>query len=83
MEKQKSGDVQPEMPEGKELDVFPEILTAQNIADYLHISRRRVYELMKLSPDHGGIPSIEIGITKRVRKETFETWLKRQERKMA
>jgi hypothetical protein len=65
------------------LDKLPEIITAQNISDYLHISRNRVYELMKLSPEHGGIPVISIGFTKRVRKETFEMWLKNQEKKMA
>jgi excisionase family DNA binding protein len=71
------------MGKEKPLSEQPEILTAQNIADYLHISRRRVYELFELSPDHGGIPVISIGITKRVRKETFENWLKQRERKMA
>lgn len=52
-----------------------EILTAQNIADYLGISRRRVYELFQLKPEHGGIPNFDIGLSKRVRKEDFLRWI--------
>ncbi|MEN6350309.1 MAG: helix-turn-helix domain-containing protein [Syntrophomonas sp.] len=54
---------------------MPEIITAQHIADYLHISRRRVYELLSLAPEAGGIPSIVIGASKRAAKTDFEAWL--------
>jgi hypothetical protein len=67
----------------KTLEDLPQILSAQDISDYLHISRNRVYELFKLSPSNGGIPVISIGITKRVRKENFISWVKQKEQKMA
>lgn len=51
------------------------ILTAQNIADYLQISRKRVYELMALSPKHGGIPSFSVGKSRRVERADFERWI--------
>lgn len=57
------------------LQELPEVLTAQNIADYLHISRRRVYELLALSPSAGGIPSFSIGSSKRATKDDFSNWL--------
>jgi predicted DNA-binding transcriptional regulator AlpA len=34
-------------------DDLPQILTAQNIASYLGISRRRVYELFQLKAESG------------------------------
>lgn len=57
------------------LDSMPEILTAQSIADYLHISRRRVYELFKIHPSEGGIPNFDLGDSKRVDKYDFIAWL--------
>ncbi|ART74836.1 hypothetical protein B4U37_01685 [Sutcliffiella horikoshii] len=56
---------------------LPAILTAQNIADYLKISRRRVYELFQISEEAGGIKCFEIGLTKRVEVEDFFAWLDR------
>ena len=55
-----------------------EFLTAQNIADLLRISRRRVYELFNVKVEHGGIPNISIGASRRVRKSDFEQWLERR-----
>jgi Helix-turn-helix domain len=66
---------------GKSIEELPEILTAQHISDYLHISRRRVYELFQIPADNGGIPVISIGLTKRVKKKSFVSWL--QEKEMA
>lgn len=57
---------------------LPDILTAQDIAEYLVISRRRVYELFQLHPDHGGIPNFDIGFSKRVQKEDFIKWIGRR-----
>lgn len=54
------------------------ILTAQDIADWLRISRRRVYELMDLKPEFGGIPNFSVGTSRRVLKEDLETWVIRQ-----
>ncbi len=57
------------------MDKLPEILTAQLIADYLGISRRRVYELFQTVPKHGGIPNFDIGASKRVEKKDFLAWI--------
>ncbi len=65
----------------KHIENLPDILTAQHIADYLCISRRRVYELFQTYPEHGGIPCFCIGASKRVDKPDFLNWLeaKKQE----
>lgn len=57
------------------LSELPEILTAKHIAEYLSISRRRVYELFQLKPEYGGIPNFEIGKSKRVDKVDFISWI--------
>lgn len=57
------------------LETLPEIITAQHIADYLSISRRRVYELFQLKPEAGGITNFEIGFSKRVKKVDFINWI--------
>jgi excisionase family DNA binding protein len=54
---------------------LPSILTAQDIADYLRIGRKRVYELMDLSPKHGGIPTFSVGRSRRVEKADFLRWI--------
>ena len=54
---------------------LPEILTAQDIANYLRISRGSVYDLMKLNLEQGGILSFSIGLTKRVEKKDFFDWI--------
>lgn len=54
---------------------LPDILTAQHIADYLKISRRRVYELFQLNERSGGIRYFEIGLSKRVEKSDFLQWI--------
>jgi len=60
------------------VDNLPHILTAQEIADFLRIGRKRVYELLDLSPDHGGIPSFNVGRSRRVEREEFRRWLDRR-----
>ncbi len=57
------------------IDELPEIITAQHIAKYLEISRRRVYELFQITPKAGGIPNFEIGLSKRVEKKDFLRWI--------
>lgn len=59
-------------------DQLPAVLTAQDIADYLKISRRRVYELFQRSEESGGIRNYEIGLTKRVDIEDFFAWLEKK-----
>jgi hypothetical protein len=61
-------------------ETLPEILTAQDIADFLAISRRRVYELFQLNPQLGGIPNFEIGLSKRVVKADFFNWIEARKR---
>lgn len=65
------------------LDLLPEIITAQHIANYLSISRRRVYELFQLKPEFGGIPNFEIGLSKRVEKSDFLKWIADRKREKA
>lgn len=62
------------------LESLPEILTAQDIADYLKISRGSVYELFKAKPECGGIPNIAIGISKRVEKADFIRWMQNKKK---
>lgn len=57
------------------LNELPEVLTAQHIADYLGISRRRVYELFQLKREYGGIPNFDIGFSKRVEKADLVKWI--------
>lgn len=56
-------------------DSLPDFLTAKHIAEYLAISRRRVYELFQIHPDFGGIPNFDIGASKRVEKSDFKNWI--------
>ncbi|NEU29179.1 helix-turn-helix domain-containing protein [bacterium LRH843] len=57
---------------------LPNILTAQHIADYLGISRRRVYELLQMSEEAGGIKCIQIGMSKRVDKKDLFRWIEQK-----
>ena len=59
-------------------DKLPDILTAKHIASYLQVSRRRVYELMQMKPEAGGIPSFNIGGSKRVDKQDLVGWIEGQ-----
>lgn len=70
------------MENGKSLEDYPEIMTAAHIAEYLQISRRRVYELFQIKPASGGIPCIAIGASKRVKKDSFVDWLNTKEKKV-
>ena len=57
------------------MDDLPEILTAKHIAAYLGLSLRRVYELFQINLKSGGIPSFNIGNSKRVEKKDFIKWI--------
>lgn len=57
---------------------LPNILTAKHIASYLGISRRRVYELLQMSEEVGGIRNFQIGLSKRVDKEDFLRWIEQK-----
>lgn len=62
------------------LQDMPEMLTAQHIASYLGISRQRVYELLQLHVEFGGIPNFDIGYSKRVDKQDFIRWIETRKR---
>lgn len=62
-------------------DSLPDTLTAQHIAEFLSISRRRVYELFQIQVEHGGIPHFSIGTSKRVEKSDFQQWIMRLKEK--
>lgn len=64
-------------------DSLPEILTAQHIADYLTISRRRVYELFQATEAAGGIANFDIGGSKRVDREDFKNWIEARKKEKA
>lgn len=57
------------------VDEMPEILTAKHIAEHLHLSKPRVYELMRTPVAAGGIPSFVIGKSCRARKIEYLTWV--------
>lgn len=65
------------LSKGVTLNELPEILSAQNIADYLSISRARVYELFQIKNSSGGIPNFSIGATRRVVKIDFIKWIEK------
>jgi excisionase family DNA binding protein len=50
---------------------YPPVLTADDIAEIMGISRRKAYELM----EHKDFPLIRIGRLKKVKREDFFKWL--------
>ena len=65
------------------IDDLPEIITAQHISDYLGISRGKIYELFQINPASGGIPSFDIGKSKKVEKKDFVAWIEARKREKA
>ncbi len=57
------------------LENLPDVLTAEALSQFLSLSKRRVYELMALKADAGGIPCMKIGRNKRVLKADFVNWM--------
>ncbi|MDQ0254137.1 excisionase family DNA binding protein [Evansella vedderi] len=63
---------------------LPDTLTAQQICEFLGISRKTVYELFKVPVEQGGIPNFEIGNSIRVEKTDFKIWINQlKEKKQA
>lgn len=54
---------------------LPDILTAKHISEHLHVSKRRAYELLQISPSIGGIKSFTFGRSVRARKDDYLKWL--------
>jgi hypothetical protein len=57
------------------LEEFPDILTAKMISEHLHLTPQQIYNLFRLSPAAGGIPSFSIGKSRRARKSEYVKWL--------
>ncbi|MBU9723649.1 MULTISPECIES: helix-turn-helix domain-containing protein [Bacillaceae] len=60
---------------------LPDILTAQQISEFLGLARKTVYELFKVPVHQGGIPNYEIGNSKRVEKADLIEWIKQLKEK--
>lgn len=60
---------------------LPDTISAKHIAKFLGISRRRVYELLQIHEDNGGIPNFSIGTSKRVEKSDFQQWITNKKKK--
>jgi len=61
------------------LEELPDILTAKHISAYLSLSKHRVYELLRINPSAGGIPSFNIGKSVRTKRNDFLNWLEKQQ----
>ncbi|MEK3851172.1 helix-turn-helix domain-containing protein [Paenibacillus sp. FSL R7-0340] len=64
--------------ERKTLKSLPDVLTSNDIAKYMSISRRTVYELLKINEDYGGIPNFSVGNSRRVMKSDFLDWIEKR-----
>ncbi|MDD5556101.1 MAG: helix-turn-helix domain-containing protein [bacterium] len=51
--------------------LYPEVMTIDEIADYLHLHKQVVYRHVK----HGNIPVSRIGATIRFKKSVIDAWL--------
>lgn len=60
------------------LTELPDMLTPQQVADYLNRSLRRTYDLLHLNPKYGGIPCFSTSGRKsriQVEKKDFIAWI--------
>lgn len=57
------------------LEDMPDLITADDIANYLGIHRDTVYHLLKLKPDYGGIKNFKVGALYRIFKVDFIKWM--------
>lgn len=61
-----------------EKEQLPAVMTAADIAGYLKISRRRVYEFLLRDPEQGGIRHAKFGASKRIERSDFMEWVEKQ-----
>ncbi|MGO4543256.1 helix-turn-helix domain-containing protein [Paenibacillus sp. 2TAB23] len=54
------------------IEQLPDVLTPQHIADYIGISRRRIYELCQ----SGEIKSFLIGASRKIHKSDLLDWVR-------
>lgn len=52
-----------------------DVLKAEDISEFLGMSKNKVYELMRINPNAGGIPTLRIGRNVRVLKADLIEWL--------
>jgi hypothetical protein len=60
------------------LSELPDLLTPQQVADYLNRSLRRTYDLLHLNPKYGGIPCFSTSGRKsrlQIEKKDFIAWI--------
>lgn len=60
------------------LENLPDILKAEHLIDFLDMSRSKVYGLMRIKKEAGGIPAVRIGRNVRVLKHDLIEWLDNQ-----
>lgn len=58
----------------KTFEDLPSVLTAQDLADYLHISNSTAYNLLRCQ----GFPTLMVGKRMMVSKEKFKEWCDEQ-----
>ncbi|NLW94271.1 MAG: helix-turn-helix domain-containing protein [Chlamydiae bacterium] len=56
---------------------FPEVMTIDQVADYLHLHKQVVYRHVK----RGNIPASRIGTTIRFKKSVIDAWLEESARR--
>ncbi len=59
----------------KQLEDLPDIMTAEMLSQFLGLSKRRIYELMDLNKEAGGLPCLRIGRCKRTLKTDLINWI--------
>jgi hypothetical protein len=57
---------------------LPDVCTPQICADFLGVSRNRIYEYCQLSPEVNGIPSYTIGGSRKIDKADLLLWKEAQ-----
>lgn len=61
------------------INALPDILTPQQAADFLGISRRRIYEFCQRPLKSGGLSSFRLGATRKIKKAALLDWVDRRE----
>ena len=67
------------MENTRTIDTLPEVLTADDLVEFLHISRSGVYNLL----NSAGFPTLHIGSRKMVTKDNLLAWMQRNTDKVA
>ena len=62
---------------------LPEYLTAKQLADFLGISRKKIYQLFQTPSVYGGIRSFKMGATNKVNKDDLINWILNKKKEKA